>query len=121
MSFYFRKSVNFGPIRFNFSKSGIGVSAGVKGARISTGPRGTYVHAGRYGFYYSQRINQPLLNQTRSPQTHQPFSTHTLPNSFVIETADVSQLTETSINDLLKQINEKASQMRFAQCRVRLN
>ena len=121
MSFYFRKSVNFGPIRFNFSKSGIGVSAGVKGARISTGPRGTYVHAGRNGFYYSQRINQPLPNQTRSPQTHQPFSTHTLPNSFVIETADVSQLTETSINDLLKQINEKASQMRFAQCRVRLN
>jgi hypothetical protein len=121
MSFYFRKSVNFGPIRFNFSKSGIGVSAGVKGARISTGPRGTYVHAGGNGFYYSQRINQPLPNQTRSPQTHQPFSTHTLPKSFVIETADVSQLTETSINDLLKQINEKASEMRFAQCRVRLN
>ena len=114
MSYYFRKSVNFGPIRFNFSKSGIGVSAGVKGARISTGPRGTYVHAGRNGFYYSQRINQPLPNQTPSPQTHQPFSTHTLPNSFVIETADVSRLTETSINDLLKQINEKASEMRFA-------
>ena len=114
MGFHFRKSVNFGPVRFNFSKSGIGVSAGVKGARISTGPRGTYVHAGRNGFYYSQRINQPLPNQTPSPQTHQPFSTHTLPNSFVIETADVSRLTETSINDLLQQINENASQMRFA-------
>ncbi len=114
MSFYFRKSVNFGPIRFNFSKSGIGVSAGVKGARISTGPRGTYVHAGRNSFYYSQRINQPLPNQRPSPQTYQPFSTYTLPNSFVIETADVSRLTETSINDLLQQINEKASQMRFA-------
>jgi hypothetical protein len=114
MGFYFRKSVNFGPIRFNFSKSGIGVSAGVKGARISTGPRGTYVHAGRNGFYYSQRIDQPLPNQIPSPQTDQPFSTYTLPNSFVIETADVSRLTETSINDLLKQINEKASQIRFA-------
>ena len=114
MSFYFRKSVNFGPIRFNFSKSGIGVSAGVKGARISTGPRGTYVHAGRNGFYYSQRINQPLPNQTGSPQTHQPFSTNALPDNFVIETADVSRLTETSIRDLLKQINEKASEMRFA-------
>ena len=114
MGHYFHKSVNFGPIRFNFSKSGIGVSAGVKGARISTGPRGTYVHAGRNGFYYSQRLNQPLQNQTQSSQTHQPISTHTLPTSFVIETADVSRLTETSINDLLRQINETASQTRFA-------
>jgi len=56
MGFYYRKSVKFGPFRLNFSKSGIGVSAGVKGARISTGPRGTYVHAGRNGFYYKQKI-----------------------------------------------------------------
>jgi hypothetical protein len=56
MGFYFRKSVKFGPMRFNFSKSGIGVSAGVKGARVSMSPRGTYVHAGTNGFYYRQRI-----------------------------------------------------------------
>ena len=65
MGFYFRKSVSFGPVRFNFSKSGIGVSVGVKGARISTGPRGTYVHAGRHGFYYRQRLDSP---HPRSPQ-----------------------------------------------------
>ena len=58
MVFSFRKSVKFGPMRFNFSKSGMGVSAGVKGARVSSGPRGTYVHFGSNGFYYKQRIDK---------------------------------------------------------------
>lgn len=34
MGFRFRKSVKIGPVRLNVSKSGLGVSAGVKGARI---------------------------------------------------------------------------------------
>ncbi len=33
------------------------MSFGVRGARISTGPRGTYVHVGAGGFRYSQRID----------------------------------------------------------------
>ena len=52
MSFFLRKAIRFGPIRFNLSKSGIGVSAGIKGLRIGTGPKGPYVHAGRGGIYY---------------------------------------------------------------------
>ena len=36
-----------GPFRFNLSKSGLGVSAGVPGFRVGTGPRGNYVHMGR--------------------------------------------------------------------------
>ena len=52
MSWYLKKSFRFGPIRFNLSKSGIGVSGGVKGFRVGTGPRGPYVHAGRDGIYY---------------------------------------------------------------------
>lgn len=35
MAFFFRKSINLGPIRINFSKSGIGVNIGVPGARVS--------------------------------------------------------------------------------------
>ena len=31
MGFYVRKGFNFGPLRVNFSKSGIGLSLGVKG------------------------------------------------------------------------------------------
>ena len=49
MGFYVRKGFNFGPLRVNFSKSGIGLSLGVKGLRFSAGPNGSYVHAGRKG------------------------------------------------------------------------
>ena len=57
MGFYLRKAFRAGPIRFNLSKSGIGVSAGVTGARIglsSTG--GAYVHGGRGGLYYRKSL-----------------------------------------------------------------
>jgi hypothetical protein len=42
MGLYFRRSVRAGPFRFNFSTSGIGVSAGIPGWRVGTGPRGAY-------------------------------------------------------------------------------
>ena len=35
MGFRFRKSINFGPFRINFSKSGIGYSFGGKGFRVT--------------------------------------------------------------------------------------
>lgn len=54
MGFYFRKSVNLSGLRFNFSKSGIGVSTGVKGFRIGSGPRGNYVQIGKNGIYYKK-------------------------------------------------------------------
>jgi hypothetical protein len=57
MGWSFRKSIKFGPMRVNFSKSGIGVSAGVKGARISAGPRGTYLNVGRGGVSYRQKLD----------------------------------------------------------------
>lgn len=40
MGWQFRKSINLGKgFRLNISKSGIGLSGGVKGARVSVGPR----------------------------------------------------------------------------------
>lgn len=121
MGFYFRKSVKFGPMRLNFSKSGIGVSAGIKGARISTGPRGTYVHAGSNGFYYRQRIggsnvrsqSQPIGSNTQNAK----WENVNIPpeqNAYKIETADVSRLVEASSVELLNQINATATQTRFA-------
>lgn len=56
MGFYLKKGFNFGPVRVNFSKSGIGVSVGAKGARLGVGPRGSYVHAGRKGIYYRKGL-----------------------------------------------------------------
>jgi len=52
MGWYIRKSFSTGPVRFNLSKSGMGVSFGAKGARIGLGPRGMYTHLGRGGLYY---------------------------------------------------------------------
>lgn len=57
MGFYLRKSFRAGPLRINLSKSGLGLSAGVTGARVGIGPRGTYVHAGRGGLYYRQNLS----------------------------------------------------------------
>lgn len=76
MGFYFRKSKSFGPIRLNMSKSGLGVSTGVKGARLSFGPRGTYVNLGRNGIYYRKKIGG---SSSRSKKTNRQ-STYTYNN-----------------------------------------
>jgi hypothetical protein len=53
MGFYIRKAFNLGPLRINLSKSGIGLSTGVKGARVGITPHGRrYAHAGRFGLYW---------------------------------------------------------------------
>ena len=56
MGWYLRKSFGIGPIRLNLSKSGLGLSAGIKGLRIGTGPRDSYIHGGREGLYYRQSL-----------------------------------------------------------------
>jgi hypothetical protein len=56
MGFYIRKSLRAGPFRFNLSKSGVGVSAGVPGFRVGSGPRGNYVYVGRGGVYYRSTL-----------------------------------------------------------------
>ncbi|MFC7703779.1 DUF4236 domain-containing protein [Plastorhodobacter daqingensis] len=56
MPFYIRDSVSLGPFRINLSKSGVGISAGVKGFRVGTGPKGHYIHAGTSGVYYRKTL-----------------------------------------------------------------
>jgi hypothetical protein len=58
MAFYLRKSLSFGPVRFNLSKGGVGVSAGVTGARIGLNKNGAYVHGGRHGLYYREKLGK---------------------------------------------------------------
>ncbi|CAN5321069.1 hypothetical protein BH10ACI2_BH10ACI2_07520 [soil metagenome] len=119
MGFFFRKSLNFGPFRLNFSKSGIGVSAGIKGVRVSTGPKGTYINAGSNGFYYRQRIDSYVgntKNQTQNSNT-KPQSFHSQNDGSqqsTVENADVDQLRETSSNEVLDQINSAAKKIRLA-------
>lgn len=58
MAFYLRKSFRMGPVRLNLSKSGLGVSGGVTGARLGVNSRGrTYVHGGRHGLYYRKHLS----------------------------------------------------------------
>jgi hypothetical protein len=57
MGFFIRKPIRFGPIRLNLSNWGVGLSAGVKGARVGIRPNGqTYVYGGRHGLYYRQNL-----------------------------------------------------------------
>jgi hypothetical protein len=56
MGWGFRKSIGFGPFRLNFSKSGIGASVGVRGARVGINSRGqAYTQAGLGGLFYRQQ------------------------------------------------------------------
>jgi hypothetical protein len=65
VGFFFRKSLKVGPLRFNLSKSGIGASVGVKGARIGVNARGnTYVAGGRYGLYYRKQLGSAPAPRT---------------------------------------------------------
>lgn len=68
MAFYIRKAFKTGPIRLNLSKGGLGLSAGITGARIGINTRGTYVHAGRHGLYYRKYLKQGNRSD-RSPSS----------------------------------------------------
>src|SRR5437764_5077232 len=69
MPWGFRRSLRIaGPLRLNFSKSGLGLSLGVPGLHIGKGPRGSYVRAGLpgTGIYYRKSLgNRPV--RTRAP------------------------------------------------------
>ena len=69
MPFYLRQSIRVGPFRFNLSKSGVGVSAGVKGFRVGTGPRGHYVHAGTGGLVYRKTLSPRRAGTQRRTAT----------------------------------------------------
>ncbi len=108
MGFYLRKSLSVGPFRFNLSKSGIGLSTGIKGFRIGTGPKGNYVHMGRGGIYFRQTL----------PSASRPDSGRVLPGmpeeqpSTIefqeIESGSVSQMADSSSAALLEEINSKS-------------
>lgn len=66
MSLFFRKSIGAAPFKVNLSKSGIGVSAGIRGARVGFGTRGPYISAARGGVYYRKHLGAA----GHAPETH---------------------------------------------------
>lgn len=75
-----------GPLRLNFSGSGVGVSAGVRGARVSVGPRGTYVNFGLGGFQYRKKLRNPTRQEWRAIEQ----STGNIATATVAELAQAS-------------------------------
>ena len=104
-----RRSSSFGPFRLNFSKSGLGISAGVRGARLSVGPRGTYVNVGAGGFRYSHRLAGPGVENRVSPSARPglPSAGQVSPPGQSVEAIAPAQLIDTSSDALLEEIRRK--------------
>jgi hypothetical protein len=65
MGLSFRKSFKLGPLRLNLSKSGVGASVGVKGARVGVDAKGKgYVAGGRGGVYFRETLPTSTDNGT---------------------------------------------------------
>jgi hypothetical protein len=106
MGFYLRKSVSVGPFRFNLSGSGVGVSVGVPGFRVGSGPRGNYVHLGRGGLYYRQTIPsgdaqpvRPAAPMLLPSGTHAPLEE--------VDSASASHIVDSTSEEILSEIREK--------------
>lgn len=112
MGFYLRKSLKVGPIRFNLSKSGIGVSAGIKGFRVGSGPRGNYIHVGRGGIYYRKTLAHSSKTDTLSPKEYTPPATTQTPMEG-IESGNVLHMTDSSSAELLNELNSKRKKWRM--------
>lgn len=114
MGFYVRKSVKAGPFRFNLSKSGVGVSVGVPGFRVGTGPRGNYVHMGRGGVYYRASLNGsvPAVAGT-SPLPLTPLHASAVLMEDVTG-ATALDMTATGGGDIVEQLNAAARHFRWA-------
>jgi hypothetical protein len=100
VGFYVRKSLRAGPFRFNLSGSGLGVSVGVPGFRVGSGPRGNYVYVGAAGRYYrATRTPGPAPAQLLPPMP--PASGVLLED---ITGASVQELVAASPSELVTQL-----------------
>ncbi len=117
MGFYIRKSIRVGPLRFNLSKSGIGVSAGIRGLRVGTGPRGNYIHMGRGGLYYRQTLPSRLTpsdGYVESPPVTPDYAARTTHGPMrAITSGSVTQMADSSSAALLGELESKRRQIRF--------
>jgi hypothetical protein len=123
MGLSFRKSVRVGPFRFNFSTRGIGVSAGIPGFRIGTGPRGAYVHMGAGGVYYRQSLGgaagrsggaRPHRSNSGLGPLAPPARDFSVGPMQEIESRSVLELTDSSSEALLAEIQQRQALLRIA-------
>lgn len=115
MSWYLKRSLSLGPVRFNLSKSGVGYSVGVKGFRIGVKPNGkNYVRAGRDGFFYYDEFGKGTKGAFANNIPHaSDYSvlTSDLKTTFY-KKASTSQFTS-SRKELLKQLIKSYKKVRL--------
>lgn len=117
MGFYLRKSIKVGPFRFNLSKSGVGVSAGIKGLRVGSGPRGNYVHMSLLGVQYRTTVPKTIPSTDSAQSSSETKAPPVLPTSAThapleeIESADVTEIVDSSSAELLQEIREKRGRL----------
>ena len=114
MGFYIRKSFGFGPLRLNLSRSGLGASFGVTGARIGLSPRGAYVHAGRGGLYYRRSLSSRRSRGTRASGAGAEGEAPLAVELTEIESADTAKLVDASAADLLEDLNAVQARTQLA-------
>src|SRR5581483_8900239 len=106
MGYFFRRSARLGPFRLNFSKSGVGASVGVPGARLTMTPRGTtYITVGRNGFCYRETVSRRGRGSGQTPSPLPPVDRIA---SGEIPTTNVSELVDSSSEQLVNALNERA-------------
>lgn len=115
MGLTFSKSVRFGAVRFNFSGSGIGMSVGIPGVRIGTGPRGAYISGGVGGFRYRRSLSAAsrvsparLQPQVALPGQHTTETSPSIISTQEHDTLSVLQLTDSDCDSLLQSMNEQS-------------
>jgi hypothetical protein len=113
MGFYLRKSVRVGPLCFNLSKSGIGMSTGIKGFRVGSGPRGNYVHMGRGGIYYRASLDSGGSHVTPSASAPPRPVVAQTDGMTEIESGDVLQMVDALSTALVEELNEKMRRWRL--------
>ena len=119
MGFYIRKSIKAGPFRFNLSNSGVGMSVGVRGLRVGTGPRGHYIRAGLGGVYYQQSITPAGAPQkVRAVRGRRPHPAQISSRSSIVmrevESADALDMRDGGFSEMLDELNRKQRQVRMS-------
>jgi hypothetical protein len=119
LGWYLRKSLRAGPLRFNLSKGGVGLSAGVRGARLGINARGrAYVHCGTGGVYYRSTLGTPRrATSAHSRRTHanQPPIASPLPAGTrrVIDSAPTPLLTPSTGRAVLAELRRRSKRRRL--------
>ena len=119
MGFYFRKSKSLGGgLRLNFSKNGIGISGGVKGARLSLGPNGLNFFGSipGTGLYYRKKLS----GSTRSYRDHTAGNTYsrTIINEYTGESRTVRANSQWELDELVR---SEEARMEANELRIRRN